>query len=169
MRLANVRPEAIMNVHASRVPLLRGIALLFLVAGSIVAARMTLLGTARPVRAADGDGAQKLRVYAGTNTGSKSKGIYLLELDLKTGELLPKGLAATTTSPSFLALHPNQPFLYAVNEVDTGTASAFAIDPETGLLTFLNKQRTKGAAPTHIAVDRAGKNVLVANYTGGSV
>jgi 6-phosphogluconolactonase len=160
--------EEAMGVHAARVMFCRGVALLVAVA-AMAGAWVAIVSAPRPVRAAEGDGAQKLRVYAGTYTTAKSKGIYLLELDLKTGELLPKGLAATSGSPSFLAIHPNRQFLYAVNEVDTGTVSAFAIDAQTGLLAFLNKQRTRGAHPTHLVVDRQGKNVLAANYTGGSV
>jgi 6-phosphogluconolactonase len=46
--------------------------------------------------------------------------------------------------------------------------SAFAIDPKTGNLTLLNQQTSGGAGPCHITVDKAGKNVLIANYGGGS-
>jgi 6-phosphogluconolactonase len=128
-----------------------------------------------PLAPAAAQAPEKLRVYIGTYTGSRSKGIYLAELDLKSGQLTAQGLAATTTSPSYLALHPNRRFLYAVNEVDRfagasgGSVSAFAIDAGTGMLTLLNQQASKGAAPTHLVVDRQGKNVLAANYTGGSV
>jgi 6-phosphogluconolactonase len=118
---------------------------------------------------------EKLRVYVGTYTGAKSKGIYLAELEMKTGRLTLQGVAATTPNPSFLALHPNGRFLYAVNELDRfsgaagGSVSGFAIDASTGMLTLLNQQASKGAWPTHLVVDRQGKNVLAANYGGGSV
>jgi len=85
------------------------------------------------------------------------------------------GLAAETINPSFLAVHPNHRFLYAVNEVTTfkgqksGAVSAFAIDRATGKLTLLNQVASKGADPCYITVDKTGKYVLVANYTGGSV
>lgn len=117
----------------------------------------------------------KLRVYFGTYTGPKSKGIYRSELDLATGKLTPVELAGETTNPSFLATHPNQKFLYAVGEVGnfegqkTGAVTAFAIDPATGNLTRLNQQSSRGAGPCHIVLDRTGKNALVANYGGGSV
>ena len=45
---------------------------------------------------------------------------------------------------------------------------AFALDPKTGKLTKLNEQPVNGSGPCHINVDRAGKNVLIANYGGGS-
>jgi len=109
----------------------------------------------------------KYRVYFGTYTGKESKGIYQCELNLKDGSLSAATLAGETSSPSFLAFHPNQRFLYAVNESDAAV-SAFAIDGKTGNLTFLNSQPSQGGAPCHLVVDPTGKNVLAANYSGGS-
>jgi len=109
----------------------------------------------------------KFRVYLGTYTGKESKGIYQCELNLKDGSLSAASLAAETSSPSFLAIHPNKKFMYAVNESDA-KISAFAIDATTGNLTFLNSQPSQGAAPCHLIVDPTGKHVLAANYTGGS-
>ncbi len=51
----------------------------------------------------------------------------------------------------------------------TGAVSAFAIDRRPGLLKPLNEQSSEGTGPAHLTVDRDGKNVLVANYGGGSV
>jgi 6-phosphogluconolactonase len=115
--------------------------------------------------------------YVGTYTeeGSKSKGIYAFRFDAATSKITPLGLAAETTNPSFVAVHPNGRFLYAVNEVGTfkgpnsGGVSAFSIDRATGKLTFLNELPSRGADPCYITVDKTGKYVLVANYTGGSV
>ncbi len=118
----------------------------------------------------------KLRVYVGTYTqGTKSQGIYLLELDLADGALTSKGVAGAAVNPSFLALSPNRRFLYAVGEVNDvngkkgGGVSAFAVDSASGKLTLLNQQSSVGAGPCHITVDAGGKNALVANYGGGSV
>jgi 6-phosphogluconolactonase len=132
----------------------------------------TLLASAAPVNRQG-----KYLVYVGTHTeeGSKSKGIYAFRYDATTSEITPLGLAAETTNPSFVALHPNRRFLYAVNEVgnykgpNSGGVSAFSIDNATGKLTFLNEVPSRGADPCYIIVDRSGKYVLVANYTGGSV
>jgi 6-phosphogluconolactonase len=119
----------------------------------------------------------KYLFYVGTYTeeGSKSKGIYAYRYDADSGEITALGLAAETTNPSFVAPHPNGRFLYAVNEVgnykgpNSGGVSAFAIDHATGKLTFLNEVPSRGADPCYITVDKTGKYVLVANYTGGSV
>jgi 6-phosphogluconolactonase len=138
---------------------------------AVVALGLALTGAAP---AADEKGGT-VRVYIGTSTGgnSKSKGIYLCELDLASGKLTSKGLAAEAGNPNFLALHPNRKFLYAVGDVTldgkkTAGVSAFAIEA-TGKLTLLNEQSARGAGPCHISVDKGGKNVLIANYSGGSI
>ena len=61
---------------------------------------------------------EKYRVYVGTYTGNDSKGIYQCELNVKDGSLSAATLAGESSSPSFLAFHPNKKFLYAVNESD---------------------------------------------------
>lgn len=119
------------------------------------------------------DGSNML-VYIGTYTGPKSKGIYVSRLDMENGTLSEPELAAESTSPSFLAVHPTEKYLYAVNETntftdETGGVSAFAIDRATGKLQALGQQSSEGAGPAHLTIDKGGRNVLVANYGGGSV
>jgi 6-phosphogluconolactonase len=119
----------------------------------------------------------KYFIYVGTYTeeGSKSKGIYAYRFDPTTAEITAIGLVAETVNPSFLAVHPNGHFLYAVNEVSkykdqsSGAISAFAIDRANGKLTLLNQVPSRGADPCYVTLDRTGKYVLIANYTGGSV
>lgn len=115
--------------------------------------------------------AESLPVYFGTYTrpNNGSKGIYRSTLDLETGRLSSPVLAAEVASPSFIEIHPNGKFLYAVSETgDAGTVTAFAIDPASGSLILLNRQPSRGAGPCHVSIDRAGKNVLVTNYGSGS-
>ena len=115
----------------------------------------------------------KLTLFIGTYTGGPSKGIYTYELNTADGSLQQIGLAAETPSPSFLAIHPNNQFLYAVNELDNyqgekaGAVTAFKI--EGTKLTKLNEASSRGAHPCHIIVDKAGQNILLANYTGGNI
>jgi 6-phosphogluconolactonase len=143
---------------------------------SLLLLAVALIHGLRPATAADPPENGTLRVYFGTYTGGgKSKGIYLSELDLKSGALTTPKLVAETADPSFLAIAPNHRFLYAVSEVssfdgqNSGAVAAFALNPQTGGLEFLNKQSSHGTGPCHLVVDREGKNVLVANYGGGSV
>ena len=118
---------------------------------------------------------KQLLVYVGTYTKTEEQGIHWLKLEMATGKLTAVGKLAGQENPSFLAIHPNKKFLYAVNEIGNykgekaGGVSAYSIDPKTGALTFLNQQSSKGGAPCHLVVDATGRNVLVANYTGGSV
>jgi 6-phosphogluconolactonase len=71
-------------------------------------------------------------------------------------------------------VHPTEKYLYAVNETaayadETGGVSAFAIDRGSGILRALGEQSSEGGGPAHLSVDKGGRNVLVANYGGGSV
>ena len=117
----------------------------------------------------------RVPVYVGTYTRGSSKGIYLYHLDLATGELKPAGCVAEVANPSFLALHPSRPLLYAVGEVGSfeGKKGAWSTPSpsirQTGKLSLLNQQSSQGPGPCHLMVDRSGKCVIVANYSGGSV
>jgi 6-phosphogluconolactonase len=142
-----------------------------------VLASGAVLGMAGVVAAADEKSPGSYWVYTGTYTNGKSgsQGIYKLEFDADTGKLTSHGPAAKLSNPSFLAVHPSGRLLYSVNEVESqdgekgGAVTALAIDPATGDLKPINHQSTKGSGPCHLTVDAAGKNVLVANYGGGSI
>lgn len=108
-------------------------------------------------------------VYVGTYTDCGSRGIYRSSLDRESGALTQPLLAAETENPSFLTFHPSGRVLSAVNEVDRGAVTAFRVDPASSQLTLLNQQPSAGADPCHLVVDRQGRNLLVANYTVGSV
>jgi 6-phosphogluconolactonase len=113
-------------------------------------------------------------VYVGTFTGAKSKGIYVTHMNPVDGRLTPPTLAAETPNPSFLALDVPHRRLFAVNAIDdyegqsAGSVSAFSIDPASGKLTLLGRQTSLGKGPCHLLLDRECRNVLVANYRGGS-
>ena len=117
----------------------------------------------------------ELLVYVGTYTNKgTSDGIYLCKLNLATGELT-KFSSAKSQDPAFLAIDRKRKFLYAANEIGefqgkkSGAVSAFSIHPKTGELTFLNQQATNSPGPCSVIVDKTGKCVLAANYSGGSV
>jgi len=118
--------------------------------------------------------------YVGTYTRTQgqaqgeSDGIYVYRMDPDSGALTLAHTASGVVNPSFLALDPRQRHLYAVSEVQEtggqagGAVSAFAVDPATGALTYLNQQPSHGTDPCHLTVDRTGRFVLVANYSSGS-
>ena len=104
-------------------------------------------------------------LYIGTYTGS----IYLVRMDRRSGQLWRLGAVDAGPNPSFLAVHPNGRVLYAVNELENGAVSAFAIERGIDGLTRLNEQPSGGGAPCYVSVDKSGRALLVANYVGGSV
>ena len=143
--------------------------------GLMVASALLGIGPGSAGRAQEPRGGGMLRVYIGTYTrGTSSQGIYVADLDPATGALRNLRLAGEAVNPSFLAIHPDGKSLYAVSEVESfreskgGAVVAFAINAD-GTLTRKNAQPSGGAAPCHLVVDGAGKNVLVANYSGGNV
>jgi len=127
------------------------------------------------INAADGNVVKRYRMYIGTYTGPGSRGIYQTTFDVESGQLQPPQLAAEIVSPSFVAIHPSQKFLYAVNEIaefegrKTGAVTALAIDENSGALRVLNQHSSEGMHPCHIVIDSTGKNALVANYSSGTV
>ncbi len=114
--------------------------------------------------------------FVGTYTAkTKSQGIYAYNFDSTTGKLTSPTVAALSVDPSFLALHPNGKYLYAVNEIEnfkgekSGAISAYSVERKTGKLTLLNQVSSRGMDPCHISLDKSGSYVLVANYTSGTV
>ena len=118
---------------------------------------------------------QRIRFGTGQILEGKGRGIYSYRLNTGTGALEACSIAEDVPNPSYLAFHPSRRFLYAVNELkefegaEGGAVSAFALDPESGRLSFLNRKPTHGMDPCHLAIDPTGRHVLVANFASGSV
>jgi 6-phosphogluconolactonase len=103
-------------------------------------------------------------IYLGTYTRGASRGIYSVRLNRATGALSEATVAAETGNPTYLAFSPDRRTLYAVRDT-ASQAAAFAIDAGTGSLKSLSTAPSPaGIAPCHIAADRTGKTVVVANY-----
>jgi len=102
-------------------------------------------------------------------------GIHLFQVDRTTGALSPCGLYKQATSPTCLTLNAAKTRLYSSNATDqfegsdSGSISAFAINPADGQLTLLNTVASGGAGPTYVSVHPSERFLLVANYFGGSV
>jgi len=124
----------------------------------------------------------RITAYIGTYTrrelfvDGKAEGIYIYDLDPTSGALTYTAtvIGDGTVNPSFLTLAPDKSCLYAVNEITGGkgphgTVSAFAIDPVTRHLSYLNQQSTHGLAPCYASIEPEGRYCLVANYETGSV
>lgn len=158
----------------------------FLGATSTVAAGAMLSPLSRARAAGSGT---RLIAYVGTYTSplknmrptqvdlppGNGRGIHLFEVDRATGAMTPYGLVEMGNSPSCLAFNDTRTCLYSGNETErigdneSGTVSAFAVNPADGRLRLLNSVLSGGKGPAHLSVHPSGKFVLVANYFGGSV
>jgi 6-phosphogluconolactonase len=82
----------------------------------------------------------------------------------------------STPSPSALTLSPNQRHLYVSNAVNTfehrptGSVEAFAVNPDTGHLSPLNRRPLALSAtlPKHLAVSPDGRQLAVTSTGGAS-
>jgi 6-phosphogluconolactonase len=80
---------------------------------------------------------------------------------------LPAGFSGENDAAE-IAMHPSGKFLYTSNRGDDSIA-AFAVDRETGKLTFLQRASSGGKAPRNFALDPTGKRLLVANQQSGNI
>ncbi len=106
-------------------------------------------------------------VFTGTYTKNDKSGIHIYKFNEKSGSLLPASKTENINDPSYLAFSKNKKYLYSVNEGD-GRVSSFYFDQKQGSLLPINQQSSEGGAPCYIAVDKSGKFLSVANYTGGN-
>ena len=77
-------------------------------------------------------------------------------------------LVEDLVNPSYLAVDRRGRFLYAVHG-DLDEISAFAIDAESGRLSFVNRQRAGGANLVHLAIDPTNRFIVTANYANGTL
>lgn len=105
----------------------------------------------------------------GTYTNScKSDGIYIFDFNTETADFKPKSNTSKVINPSFLTVSSDRKKVYSVNENgNESTVSSFHFNAVSGKIDFLVKQSSEGADPCHIIND--DKNVIVANYSGGSI
>lgn len=108
----------------------------------------------------------------GTYTKGKSTGMYVYDFNKKNGSVTILD-SVQTPNPSYLAVAPNQKFVYAVSETKRGDFSgkirSFSFDKKTGQLHFINEQASVGDNPCYVIVDKTGKWVIDANYSSGTL
>jgi 6-phosphogluconolactonase len=113
-------------------------------------------------------------VFISAFAGGEKGGIHAYHLDLDSGQMKPAQRTAGVENPFYLAVSPNQRFLYSIHAKSFGgkepeDIAAFAITGRDGALKLLNRQSALGSAACYLDVDATGKTVVVANYTTGSV
>jgi 6-phosphogluconolactonase len=103
---------------------------------------------------------------------SNGVGVAAFRFDAATGAATPLGVTAGVENPTFVAIGPSGSTIYATSEVlgwNEGLVSAYAIDPRSGALSYINKQPTRGSIAAQASFDRTGRFLFVANYGMGSV
>jgi 6-phosphogluconolactonase len=110
--------------------------------------------------------------YVGSFTSAQRQargdGIHVYRADAATGAWTHVQHVGDLINPSYLAVSPDQRFLYSVHG-DGDHATAFALDRETGFASLLNRAATGGRNGVRQAVDATGKFLVVANYGSGSI
>ena len=107
-------------------------------------------------------------LLVGTYTGDKSEGIYVYSFNYQTGDA--KYVSHIKSSnPSYLAVSPDNKFVYAVNEDKPGKITAYSFNKNSGTPTELNTQPSHGDHPCYITTNSNGKFVIAGNYSSGTV
>lgn len=116
--------------------------------------------------------AQKTYVFFGSFNWDKTKpGIYVYELNPKTGKLKKVTTTKDIKNPSYLTLSPYGKFVFACTDTKTqndGSVSSFEFNPENKSLSFINLQKSGGENPVYLTVHKNGKWLVNTNYTEGS-
>lgn len=113
-------------------------------------------------------------VFVSAFTAGEEGAIHAFELDTTRGTLLPTHREAAIENPFFIAVSPDQRFLYAIDTPTFGgsepeSVAAFRILDRSGRLEPLGQRSTRGTASCYLETDSEGKRLLVANYSSGSV
>jgi 6-phosphogluconolactonase len=113
-------------------------------------------------------------VFASGYLTAEQPGIQAFLFDITTGELSASGSFTGINAPSFLILHPNKKWLYAVSETGqssdgvSGEVWAFQVEHEPFLIKPINHQTSCGDWPCHLQLDGSGRCLITPNYGTGS-
>jgi 6-phosphogluconolactonase (cycloisomerase 2 family) len=106
--------------------------------------------------------------YTSKDRNGHGEGISVYRVDPASGAWTLVQLVKDVVNPSWLTLDRGGRFLYSAHG-DGEEATAFAIDKESGRLTPVNRQPTKGKNGVRLAVDGTNRFVVLANYSSGTV
>ena len=113
--------------------------------------------------------------FVGSYAPADNSGVYAFSFDSEAGALQQLASYAGIASPSFLAVHPNKKWVYAVSELGVashgmpGAVCALAYDADAKNFHALNQQPSGGDWPCHLVLDATGKWIFVANYGSGNM
>jgi 6-phosphogluconolactonase (cycloisomerase 2 family) len=110
--------------------------------------------------------------YVGCFTSEKrkaqGKGVAVYRIDPASGAWSFVHACDAVHNPHYVALDRSERFLYSAHG-DSDQVAAYARDPQSGRLTFLNSQPTGGDNSSTVAVDARNRFVVLANGPGVAV
>jgi 6-phosphogluconolactonase len=114
-------------------------------------------------------------LYASGYAPADQAGIHGCSFDDVIGELIVRDSFAGIVNPSFLSVHPNGRWLYAVSETSQqidgtpGEVWALRCKDEPWSMESINHQKSGGDLPCHLDINSTGQWLLVSNYGSGTV
>jgi 6-phosphogluconolactonase len=88
--------------------------------------------------------------------------------EIQTIESLPQKDKKLPSTAAEVYIHPSGRFLYASTRNDD-TITTFAVDPETGKLTFVEREPIRGSHPRSFNLDPSGKWLLAAGRDSNTI
>ena len=122
-----------------------------------------------------GKGKENQLFYVGSSDARTDHSIFLCQLDYGTNIISVIDSFPGSRGSSYLALSPDQKFLYAIDKRiwDSSSreqmVSAYRVHPDSYMLEYLNSQSSRGSGPCHIHCNSDRSYIFAANYNSGSV
>jgi len=113
-------------------------------------------------------------LFASGYAAADQPGIHAFQFDETSGALSPHGSFTGIPNASFLVVHPNQRWLYAVSELGKsgdgkfGEVWSFRFEQEPFKIENINHQTSNGDWPCHLRIDATGKWIVTTNYGTGN-
>ena len=112
-------------------------------------------------------------LFVACYTQGNGNGLLRFRFDYSTGQIEAAGSFEAGMNPSFFVFDESRARLYVVNRGRNtsaeGIISSFAVNPEEGELTLIDRVPSGGAGPCYVGIDRRGCHVLASNYLEGTV
>ena len=112
--------------------------------------------------------------FASGYASVEQPGIQTFLFDEATGKISAHGSFAGINIPSFLLVHPNQHWLYAVSETGKDSHGSFGevwalqFEREPFVIQPINHQSSRGDWPCHLQLDATGSWLIATNYGTGN-
>lgn len=106
--------------------------------------------------------------FTSQERNARGKGISVYRIDQSSGAWTLVQVLETISNPQFISFDREQKFLYSAHG-DGTEIGAYAIDGQTGKLTFLNQQPTGGRNAPALLPDPTNRYMVLANGPGLAV